>query len=438
MTTRSKTRLGLLFAYAVGAVLISQSSVTAPCLNWEEGSWFVYAFENGFWAGLVTPQYGYYAFWTSLATALGANAAPLEWAPFVTTAFAFALWLLMALLITVPGSPFRTTGQQVLALTLVLFAFPMYARLHTHVAHFFFGVCALTTLLSRVPDRLHAWLYRSVLLVAGMTGVVAIFFTPVFWYRWWRSRADRECLVQASILSVCAVVQLLVFVFDLSALEFVHGRSMRLASLDPIVFVTAVANKSVVATLLTPSAMEQLGPVLVSGIQAGRSGWIGVGALGLCLALGLVLKGGRGRTSRDPAAGTLLLSSFLIVAGLSFVGSTDASPNPRDKLFLIAGHSRYAFLPNVIVGFALILHAVRADRNRWKTWLYRGLLSWFVLCAVGGYALYRSQQSEWVRSCPRWASEVAAWQRGESRRLTINPPTRSIRLPVRAGSARGF
>jgi len=359
MTTHAKTRFALLFAYAAGAVSISQSSVTLPCLNWEEGSWFVYAFENGFWNGLVTPQYGYYAFWTSLATAIGANAVPLELAPFVTTAFAFALWLLMAVLIVVPGSPFGTAAQQALALAVVLFTFPMYARLHTHVAHFFFGVCALTVLLSRVPDRLHAWLYRSVLLVAGMTGVVAIFFTPVFWVRWWRSRADREYLVHASILSACAIVQLVVFAFDLSVLEFVHGRSIRLASLDPIVFVTSVANKSVVATVLTPSAMERLGPVLVSGIQGGRSTAIALGALGLCLGLGVVLKGGRGSASDASSAGTLLLLSFILVSALSFVGSTDASPNPRDKLFTIATHSRYAFLPNVIVGFALILHAAR-------------------------------------------------------------------------------
>ena len=438
MTTHAKTRFALLLAYAAGAVSISQSSVTVPCLNWEEGSWFVYAFENGFWKGLITPQYGYYAFWTSLATTVSANAVPLELAPFVTTAFAFALWLLMATLIVVPGSPFRTAGQQALALAVVLFTFPMYARLHTHVAHFFFGVCALILLLSQVPDRLHAWLYRSVLFVAGMTGVVAIFFTPVFWYRWWHSRVDREYLVQASILSACAIVQLVVFVFDLSVLEFVHGRSMRLASLDPVVFITAVANKSVVGTLLTPSAMEQLGPVLVSGIQDDRSTAIALGALGLCLAVGFVLKGGRGRASDASSAGTLLLLSFSIVAVLSFVGSTDASPNPRDKLFMIGGHSRYAFLPNVIVGFALVLHAAHGDWNRWQIRLYRGLLSWFVLCAVGGYAVYRSQQPEWVQSCPRWATEVAAWRRGESRRLTINPPTRSIRLPVRAEAARGL
>jgi hypothetical protein len=431
-----KTRLVLVLAYAAGVALISQSSVTAPCLNWEEGAWFVYALQNGFWKGLVTPQFGYYAFWTSLATAFGANAVPLEFSPFVTTSFAFALWLLVAVLIVVPGSPFRTTRQQILALAVVLFTFPMYARLHTHVAHFFLGVCALTLLLSRAPDRLHAWLYRAVLLVAGMTGVVAIFLTPVFWYRWWRVRAARERLVQASILSACAVVQLVVFVFDLSALEFAHGRGIQLAALDPIVFVTAVANKSVVGMLLTPGVMEDLGPVLISGIRTGSGISIGIGALVLCVALGFAIIGDSSRSRGEPSHGTLLLLSFVIVAGLSFVGSTDASPNPRDKLFLIAGHNRYAFLPNVIVGFALILHAVSAHRNRWKTWLYRGLLGWIVLSAVVGYVLYRSSQPDWVQSCPRWKSEVAAWRRGESRRLTINPPTLSIRLPGRVESSR--
>jgi len=431
-----KTRFLLLLAYAAGVALISQSSVTVPCLNWEEGAWFVYAFENGFWKGLVTPQYGYYAFWTNLATALGANAVPLEFAPFVTMSFAFALWLLIAVLIIVPGSPFRTTRQQILALVVVLFTFPMYARLHTHVSHFFLGVCALTLLLSQAPDRLHVWLYRSVLLVAGMTGVIAIFLTPVFWYRWWRVRAARERLVQASILSVCAIVQLVVFIFDLSVLEFAHGRSIQLAALNPIVFVTAIANKSVVGMLLTRGVMEDLGPVLISGIQTGSWALIGIGALGLCLALGFVVIGGSGRSRGDPSDGTLLLLSFVIVAGLSFVGSTDASPNPRDKLFLIVGHNRYAFLPNVIVGFALILHAVSAHRNRWKIWLYRGLLGWIVLSAVVGYALYRSSQPDWVQSCPQWKSEVAAWQRGESRHLTINPPALSIRLHGRGKSSR--
>jgi len=291
-----KTRLVLVLAYALGVALISQSSLAAPCLNWEEGAWFAYAFENGFWNGIATPQYGYYAFWTSLATALGAHAVPLEFAPFVTTSFAFALWLLMGALIVVPGSPFRTTRQQILALVVVLFTFPMYARLHTHVAHFFLGVCALTLLLSQVPDRFHAWLYRVVLLVAGMTGVIAIFLAPVFWYRWWRVRAVREFMVQASILSVCAVVQLVVFVFDLSALEFAHGRRIQLAALDPIVFVTAVANKSVVGMLLTPGVMEDLGPILVSGIRTGSSAVIGICALGLCLALGFVVIGGGGRS----------------------------------------------------------------------------------------------------------------------------------------------
>lgn len=431
-----KTRLVLVLAYAAGVALISRSSVTAPCLNWEEGAWFAYTLQNGFWKGLVTPQYGYYAFWTSLATALGANAVPLEIAPFVTMAFAFALWLLVAVLIVVPGSPFRTTRQQLLALAVVLFTFPMYARLHTHVSHFFLGVCALTLLLSRVPDRFHAWLYRGVLLVAGMTGVVAIFLTPVFWYRWWRVRAARERLVQASILSACALVQLVVFAFDLSALEFRYGRAIQLAALDPIVFVTAVANKSVVGMLLTPGVMEDLGPALISGIQTGSRISIGVVAFGLCVALGFAIIGGGGRSRGDASDGALLLLSFVIVAGLSFAGSTDASPNSRDKLFLIAGHNRYAFLPNVIVGFALILHAVSVHRNRWKTRLYRGLLGWIVLSAVVGYALYRGSQPVWVESCPQWKSEVASWRRGESRRLTINPPTLSIRLPGRVESSR--
>jgi len=208
---RGDTPAFLLIVLAAGFIYLRDPRYFLQPRFWaEEGSLhFAYSFGHPVLPALFKPQLGYLNFWPNLATLL-ATFVPLELAPLITTLLAFAVQMLPIGLILFSRSPlWQSWGRKALGAAGVLFV-PMTteAWLNTINSFSYWGVIAFLILLEEPPEvQERRWVYRALLVLAGLTGTHACFLTPLFLYRAWDEKKV-ERWRQMLILLVCTIVQI--------------------------------------------------------------------------------------------------------------------------------------------------------------------------------------------------------------------------------------
>jgi hypothetical protein len=201
----------LLMAVAAATIFLRDPRYFLQPRLWaEEGSLhFAYSFSHSALQSLFQPQLGYLNFWPNLATIL-ATLIPLETAPLVTTLMAFIGQMLPVGLILFSRSPlWGGWGRKALGGAVVLFV-PMSteAWLNTINSFSYWGLVAFLILLEEAPEtQVRCWIYRVLLVFAGLTGIHACFLIPLFLYQAWDEK-KAERWRQFLILTVCAVVQI--------------------------------------------------------------------------------------------------------------------------------------------------------------------------------------------------------------------------------------
>jgi len=384
----------------------------------EEGTVFLsYAWTHSFLDALTAPHLGYYNFIPTVAGILGAHV-PLEWAPRLTVAMGLPIQMLPAALIlftTIPGLVTPMRKGMALLLLLVVPSSPE-VLLSTALSHMVLCVVTALILISALGGRIDRVCKWILLGLAGLTGVVSIFLTPLFWVQWWRERR-RERVVQALILTCCALLQVIAASRALSAGE-------RSARFDPTVMVGAWYAKFI----LTPLAPARIAydhlDRLSAGLSAGDSLSIWVWMVTIVLFAGFLFACWR---AGDRAA-LLLVAASLWVAFLSFVLST--GPDTRDKLIAHLNFGlRYYYAPQILF-FLAVMVCIRPGTALPK-WA-QGLMGvWLCAVLLMGAFNYACAPLDWPRLFygPPWAQQVQQWRQDPSKPLAIWPAGWQVTLP---------
>jgi hypothetical protein len=389
-----------------------------PHLYAEESTiYYWYAYTHSFLEALFPYRFNdpYYDFVPIVSTAIAANCVPVEYAPYVTLLAATAVLFLIATLVMLPGSPFDSAGKQTLALLIVLLVPPAFGRLNTNFSGKYLAMATGIVLISSSGTLAAAWVRRGALALGGVTGVLSVFLTPVFWLKAWTQRS-REVAIQSAILTVCAIVQLSVVAYSLSFHRSTGG--VRFTPFGYDLVAATVFNQSPVHLFFGTPAMKSVGEFLRDWIGSHHLGPHYYALFGLITVVNvgmLLLVIGRRRIRTEDPAFWLFLSYVWIVA-LSLLASKSGSIMPG-KLELITGHQRYFAAPNVFIGLSLLRHASRR-LGTWTVHLYRALVVWLLWIGV---FLYWGHTPWYFAEGPSWRAEVARWREDSHHPIAVWP-----------------
>jgi len=390
----------------------------------EEGSrHFAFSFSHNWLIALFHPQIGYLNFWPNLATLL-ATIPPLEFAPLVTTLMAMLVMLIPIVLILWSESPFWKGWFCKLVGILVFMFIPLSQEvwLNTINSYNYFVIITFLILLEDPPTaQTRRWIYRSLLLLAGLTGTLSCFLIPLFIFQWYKEK-NRERLLQLFLLLICAAIQVFL-IFSYSGNGDVGQRFY------PVGFATfgaTIWTQSIGLYVFGYAHVSDWARSLLSLVPNnmstfriwGRSLFI----LGMIFLFLL-------SANHKLKARILFFSSYLILLLLPMMFSII-----QDKLSMVitGNHQRLFFAPNVLLGWMLLL-GIRNYKRPLITItnlisifctiilisaLFLGIKSYPLPSSVGGY---------W----PDWKSEVQIWKNNPDYLLHIQPVNWVVHLQQR-------
>lgn len=361
---------------------------TTPRFWAEEGEvYFSAAYHYGFWQALFSQHMGYYAIIPNLATAL-ATLVPLEFAPFITTYIAFTFQILVSALVIYGQSPFWDTWPKKLIIACgIQLINPFEVWLTSISVHFWLCIATFLILLesSDNSDRIRRTIYRTVLIIAGLSSVVSLFLAPLFLLKAWRDRL-RESWIHGLILVFTAIIQgyaLLTFLLKSNSLSTGSRLSENRFSLNDVV------------------AFHLFDPF----IDWRLTKWIPATVLiSIYVCLGVYLLYLLFRSMRDGEYLTIY-SSFFLVSVLSTLLSINLASSPR-----------YAFAPSVML-LVILVNETFAEERMVSRWL---ALSFVIVITVSSITGFR-KHIYYSPDYPQWQEEVKVWRTDTTRPLKIWP-----------------
>ena len=249
--------------------------------------------------------------------------------------------------------------------------------LNTINSQFYLAACVAIIFVS--DPMCHRFLRNSILLLAGLTGLVSCLLTPFFIVRYLRNRTAG---IQAGILSACTAFHLIVLL----------KIGIRHSEHHLIYLPEAFLVKSVVLPFLSR----------VPAVLAGRFAMHHVSTLFLSasfaiflLLLFFVFKARR--VAGSEAFSLCMMGLWIEI--ISSYGAIDGS----SQIITTADGGRYALTCNLLVGLALVLLFMRSAQKRALHTLSKVLLIALILSGLLDYALF------WKRLAagPSWGVEVA-------------------------------
>jgi hypothetical protein len=421
VSDRRKTLLLLLYSLLVAARypwLLLHGRVWA-----EEGTIYLRsAWLSGIASTLFSPHLGYYALWPNFCSLLAAHVFPLQYAALVLVWCAFSVQVFAGYL-TLQCEAFSTIGAKSLALAVLLLAAPSrQVWLNTINSQFYLVVCAIIIFLSRT-DR-HQFQRNFTLAFAGLTGPVTTFLTPFFLLRAFFAKT-RSAYLQAGVLTACAFAQMAVireslhagvrqisfqpsgiapeFLVEYIAMPFFGRTSKRLALsvvLNQGIHYAYTAHTFVVhvKSILMGYHLPLTWPILLL--------WSTADVAFIALLFWIT-------SSRSDHSSWWLLAMSIWLALFSIYGAVGGT---------YAVGERYVFPTAVLMGFALLLTAIKSIENHTKKILARWLLACFLLAGVFDYVSY----PQWIGSekptGPAWSTQVRQWKQDPSLKLSVWPP----------------
>ena len=376
----------------------------------EEGSLFfanAYSYaQTQFWyKGLTFTRHGYFALWPNLATTIAANLVQLEFAPLVTTLFAFVVQLIPISIILWSRSSFWSTRERkIFGILIVLFT-PLNGEtwLNTITSQFHFSLVAFLLILEQTNEsRVRDWINRILLVFAGLTGPVSCFLIPIFAFRVW-SEKQKERLVQLLILTGCLIVQ--VTLMTTSKWSTVSDRVISFGFSD-VVLILWTQSVGLVFTGLH-SARKFFGALDCIRQQD---------AVEIAVIPTLVAESGifwllsRRLSSSERL---IFLGGYFLIIILSIIGSI----GDKQALINTGSGQRYFLIPNIILLF-LVLANIDFQKEKVSSGLYVILLAFSLYL---GMRIYQ-ETSFASRSWPVWKEQVHMWREHPEHELEIWPP----------------
>jgi hypothetical protein len=395
--------LGVLFAALV--------CLRLPNVIWrgrfyaEEGAFFfAYAWHMPWERALWHPLGGYLNIVASGSTLLAKvlverSWLPLEDAPYVTEAIALFFQTCPAILILSSRASWLRPRWAVVAALAILATPPLAEQVWLHTLHsqFHLAICAALILTTETGGALGLTLFRLALLLLGpLSGPASIVMLPFFAARSLVERSRGRWL-QTAILAFGSAVQLGLF-YSASGARSYHIDADVLAG---VMFVRH-------------AMLPLLGPVLTIPLAHDIRVLAGAGGMpwGIPLASALLFGGlALAALYRWREAAAWLLIPGLALAAVSYTGAIRAGPS----LLTVEFATRYAFAPQVLIGFALLALAT-SHRGRLSQ-ICAIAVAWIV--AIGLLSYFRPLDS--VADGPDWRAEVAAWRADPQHRLAVWP-----------------
>jgi hypothetical protein len=386
----------------------------------EEGTIFLqYAWTHSFLDALTAPHAGYYNLVANLAGIVAAHV-PLETAPCFTALLSLLVQTIPAaalLFASIPG--LETLGRKGIALLLML-AVPANPEVYLISINEHFVLCVATglVLISNGGGRFDRLCKLLVLLVGGLSGVVSTFLAPFFWLRWWRERR-RDILIQASILTACALLQ---FIFISQSV----GGEERKVMFSPTVMVGAAYAKILVTPLVPgPQAARHLEGLRDELAQTDALPfWVWLSTMAVFAALVWLCWRSRNRNATILALATIWMI-VLASPGSRFAGTVQK----------LADHlpfaMRYYYAAQVFFFLALLI-AVGSNTCLPRAWRAFGGV-WLGAVVVMGLVNFARAPLDWPMFFfgPPWAAQVRQWHEDPTKPLALWPAGREVTLSPR-------
>jgi hypothetical protein len=381
----------------------------------EATGYFAYAWRHSFLEALCAPQYGYLNLVANIGALLGAHV-PLESAPRFTTAIGLLIQLVPAATLLFTTIPVLATPLRKLCALLLLLVAPANPEVYLNTIQAQHVLCAAGGLILISEPGGHAERLGkcAVLALGGLCGVACTFLAPLFWVQWWLER-HRARLMQALVLSACALLQ---FAFISRAMAQ-NERQLRFNSTAMI----GTAYAKFLAMPLAPARPLQRHLAQLRSVveQTGAlPAWVPVVAAAGVAAYLVVcwLSGSR--------AARLLAAAAIWVGFLSFSGTND-----QEMLAHVTHALRYYYSPQ----FFFLLALLAALRPGSRAPLVLKTLSgfWLAVALVMGLVNFACAPLDWpiLFSGPAWVPQVEQWRKDPTRPLAIWPTGWQLSLPPR-------
>jgi len=420
--------LGILAVSLAALVLRAPNILVSPRFFAEEGKfYFSHAFNYGFLEALryVQIRAGYVNLVENF-TAASASLVQLEIAPFVTTYAALLVQTIPLVIILFGDSVvFRGLAKKAAGCAIVVLAPSISGEtwLTSVQSHIYLGLVSLLILLesSDPIGGVRRWIYRILLALGGLSGPYTVFLQPLFALRAFAERG-REQIVQAAILSVTLVVQVLVFWHFFVGNPSVHALRRKELGLG---ILSRVLRLEIGAPFFGLESSGGLAEVVASFSEH----WFLLAFLAV-LAIALIDWQGRRLRALDSRAWLILAFSVLTLGISAFSFGIDLD-------------GRYAVLPGYVLLFYL-LDNVRGSSPRWVALPLVALLSLSLFVGVRNYRTSDALRCDgrspthWKLKVARWRKEESTarvWKREASHRIEICPPGRFMKLHPRDSDA---
>jgi len=289
--------------------------------------------------------------------------------------------------------------------------------LNTINSQFYFAVIGALILSEDAATQLtlRQWAYNGLLLVAGLTGPVTCFLTPLFAWRAWAERRQHYW-VRTGILAACAAIEGLSILRSAGRGELpVHVSGLSVPDLADILWTQSVAlsllgHQAATASLTVLAALAGH-PILTWLVTLLRIA--AEAALFWFLARAL-----------SPAARRFLLGAYALVLLLSLLGTLGV----RGADLVVPGNAgRYFYAPNILLLLSIGQSVTwdRAHLAQARNWLCLALLAAALVAGALNYSWPALAPANW----PRWRDEVALYQQDPQHPLAIWPLGWTMTLP---------
>ena len=381
----------------------------------EAKGYLAYAWDHSLLQALCAPQYGYFNLVANAGALLAAHV-PLESAPRYTTGLGLLIQLIPAATVLFASLPALSTPLRKGCALLLLLVVPANPEVYLNTIQAQHLLCAASgiILISETggwADRLGKW---GVLGLAGLSGIACTFLAPLFWVQWWLERR-RERLIQALILSACALLQ---FVLISQAI----AQNERHLRFDGNALVGAAYAKFIAMPLAPTRPVQHHLALVRAAVEATGAlpGWVWIATTAGFAAFLLICWWSGSRAAR------LLAVAALWVGFLSFSGTHD-----QELLAHVTHALRYYYAPEFFFFLALLL--ALAPGTGLPPVLTALAAAWLAAALFMGMINFACGPLDWpiIFSGPPWGPQVEQWRKDPSRPLAVWPAGWQVSLPAK-------
>jgi hypothetical protein len=388
----------------------------------EEGTvHFVFSYSHNWFLALFQPQVGYLNFWPNISTLL-ATLPPLKDAPLVTTITAMIVQIIPILIILWSKSSVWTNWyRKLLGISTFLFL-PLTNEvwLNTINSFTYFAVIIFLILLEESPENpVRRWLYRTLLILGGLTGTLSCFLIPLFLFKAIDEK-KKERLVQTLLLIACAIVQ----VYLIYTFQDQGNINQRFHIVGFSTLGVTIWTQSLGFFMFGLDKASEWSSLLFKIADTDYQKFIVIGRILLISEIGIFIL----LTSNLSLKQRILFGSgygILMILPMIF-----SIIQYKFLLVLTGLHQRLFFAPNILLGWMLLL-GIKFSKD--KLLSFSNLVSLLCVAVIGAGVFWGimnySKAWSFAEYWPDWKVEVATWQSNPKYYLKIQPEGWVVILP---------